>query len=209
MSWMTILWLILVWYFMVQLVTLAALPLTLRVLRGLPDHGYSLAKINGILLVGVLYWLGFSYGLLRNERGGVWVALFVVALVSWTVGWKEFGAWWNSLHQPGVTRAIVATELLFVIVFVGWVFVRAYDPNVDHTEQPMDLMFMNSIWASPTFPPRDAWLSGYAISYYYLGYWLLVTLGRLANTLPSIAYNIGQAVWYGYLWVGCFGVGAN
>ena len=47
---------------------------------------------------------------------------------------------------------------------------RANDPAVDHTEEPMDLMFMNSIWTSATFPPQDAWLSGYAISYYYLGY---------------------------------------
>ncbi len=206
---MTIIGLIFVWYVMVQLVTLAVLPLTLRVLRGLPDRGYSLAKINGILLVGAVYWLGYSYGFLRNERGGVWVALAVVALISWAIGWRDFVAWWKSLRRPGGLRIVIATEVLFAVVFIGWTLVRAYDPNVDHTEQPMDLMFMNSIWSSPTFPPRDAWLAGYAISYYYLGYWLLVTLGRLANTLPSVAYNIGQAVWYGYLWLGCFGITTN
>jgi uncharacterized membrane protein len=73
----------------------------------------------------------------------------------------------------------------------------------------MDLMFMNSIWASATFPPQDAWLGGYAISYYYFGYWLLTTVGRLAGQPPEIAYTLGQASWYGLLWIGCFGMGYN
>jgi YYY domain-containing protein len=209
MSWLTIIRLVVVWYAMVQLVALAVLPLTLRVMRALPDRGYSLTKIMGILLVGVVYWLGFSYGLLRNERGGVWVALVAVAAASWLVGWGDAVAWWRSLRQGEKLRALLATEIVFVVAFVGWSVVRAYDPNVDHTEQPMDLMFMDSIWASPTFPPQDAWLAGYGISYYYLGYWLLTTLGRLTSTTPNVAYNLAQAVWYGYLWVGCFGVVMN
>ena len=209
MEWLTIVRLIVVWYVMVQLVTLAVLPLTLRVLRALPDRGFSLAKISGILMVGVIYWIGFSYGLLRNERGGVWVALFAVAATSWLVGWSDVGAWWRGLRSHGRLRAVVATEVIFAVAFVGWAIVRAYDPNVDHTEQPMDLMFMNSIWASATYPPQDAWLAGYSISYYYLGYWLVTTLGRLTNTLPNVAYNLGQAVWYGYLWIGSFGIVAN
>src|SRR5690606_24334296 len=72
-----------------------------------------------------------------------------------------------------------------------------------------DLMFMNSIWASATYPPQDAWFAGYAISYYYFGYWLLLTVARLANVSPSIAYSVGQAAWYALLWVGSFGVVMN
>ena len=37
----------------------------------------------------------------------------------------------------------------------------------------MDFMFLNSILKSPSFPLRDAWLSGYGISYYYFGYLLI------------------------------------
>ncbi len=209
MAWLTLVRLIVQWYVIVQMVALAALPLTLRLMRALPDRGYSLAKINGILLVGVLYWLGFSYGILRNERGGVWLALLAVAAVSWLVGRADLMRWWRSLRSHGRVRALLATEIVFALAFVGWALVRAYDPEITHTEQPMDLMFMNSLWVSATFPPQDAWLAGYGISYYYLGYWLLNVLGRLANTLPNVAYNVGQAVWYGYLWVGCFGVVLN
>jgi YYY domain-containing protein len=204
MSWLSIIRLIVIWYATVQLIAVAALPLTLRVLRALPDRGYGLAKFSGMLLIGVVYWLAYSYGLLRNERGGVWIAFVIVAATSWIAGWSTVVAWWQTLRHDGRLRALLATEAIFALAFVGWAIVRAYDPSVNHTEQPMDLMFMNSIWSSPTFPPQDAWLAGYSISYYYLGYWLLATLGRLANTPPNLAYNLGQAAWYGYLWVGCF-----
>lgn len=209
MSWLTIFRLIVIWYATVQLVTLAVLPLTLYALRLLPDRGYSLAKISGILLVGVIYWLGYSYGLLRNERGGAWIALLVVAASCWMAFWPHVVAWWRNLWQGNRLRSLVTTEVIFAVAFVAWAIVRAYDPNVDHTEEPMDLMFLNSIWSSPTYPPQDAWLAGYAISYYYLGYWLLATLARLANTPPSIAYNVGQAVWYGLLWSGSFAIVMN
>lgn len=74
----------------------------------------------------------------------------------------------------------------------------------------MDLMFMNSIVSSPTYPPMDAWLGGYPIPYYYFGYWMLTTLGLLSGQPPAIAYNLGQACWYGLLLSGsAFGVGYN
>jgi YYY domain-containing protein len=198
-----------VWYFTVQLVALASLPLTLGWLDRLPDRGYSLSKIAGIVLVGVLFWLGYAYGLLRNERGGAWIALMVVAGVAWGTRRQAVRAWWRDLRTQGNWRGPMVTELLFVAAFVVWAVVRAYDPAADHTEQPMDLMFMNSLWASVTFPPQDAWLAGYSISYYYLGYWLMTTIGRLANLPPNLAYNLAQATWYGLLWIGCFGVVMN
>ena len=100
-------------------------------------------------------------------------------------------------------------ELLFLGAFALWAVVRAYDPAANHTEKPMDLMFMHSIAASATYPPMDAWLAGFPISYYYFGYWLLTALGLLAGQTPAVAYNLGQACWYGLLLSACFGVGYN
>ena len=49
----------------------------------------------------------------------------------------------------------------------------------------MELMFIDSILRSPSFPPHDAWLSGYAISYYYFGYVLTAMLAKLSPTLAK------------------------
>lgn len=202
-------WLMLVWYLTVQAMTVAALPVALRVLSPLPDRGYSLAKALGVLLVGVGFWLAYAYGLLRNERGAAWLVLLVVAVAAGVWGRRAVVVWWRDLREQGNWRVVVVAEALFATVFAVWCVARAYAPSANHTEQPMDLMFMNSIWASATFPPQDAWFAGYAISYYYLGYWLLTTIGQLSAIPPHFAYNLGQATWYGLLWLGCFGVVMN
>lgn len=202
------LWQFFSWYLALQLVMVAALPLTLSLLANLPDRGYAFAKSVGILTVGFLFWLGYSYGLLRNETGGAWLTLLLVALISWGLG-RQVVAQFRRGELALSLRYVLNVELIFLTFFALWAIVRAYDPAVNHTEEPMDLMFMNSIWGSATYPPQDAWLGGYAISYYYFGYWLLITIGRLAGQPPEIAYTLGQASWYGLLWIGCFGMGYN
>lgn len=203
------LWQFFSWYLALQLISLAALPFTLALFGNLPDRGYAFSKSVGVLAVGFLFWLGYSYGVLRNETGGAWLALILVVVMSWVVGRGVVAQWRHRTTWPVNLRYVLGVELIFLALFALWAIVRAYDPAVNHTEEPMDLMFMNSIWASATYPPQDAWLGGYAISYYYFGYWLLTTLGRLAGQPPEIAYTLGQASWYGLLWIGCFGMGYN
>ncbi len=197
------------WYIIVQLLTLLVAPLTFALFTNLPDCGYAFAKSLGILLVGFTLWLGTSYGLLRNETGGAWLAFLIVSVASWMLGRSWLQQLWQTRKANIPWRNVVAVEALFLLAFAAWVVVRSYDPAANHTEKPMDLMFMNSIWISPTFPPHDAWLSGYAISYYYFGYWLLTTVGHLSGQPPEIAYNLGQACWFGLLLIGCFGVVYN
>ena len=63
------------WYLVIQLLSLAVLPLCVRLFADLPDRGYVFAKMLGILLVSVTFWLGVAYGLLSNDVGGAWLAL--------------------------------------------------------------------------------------------------------------------------------------
>ncbi|MXZ20505.1 MAG: hypothetical protein F4Y84_07855 [Caldilineaceae bacterium SB0665_bin_25] len=205
------------WYLTTQVVGLAAMPLTLRYFRSLPDRGYAFARVLGIFLVSLVLWLGTSYGLLRNFPGGAWVSLLLVGLLSlWALlqskGTRDEVRRFRlrSLLRVAPSRAyVLGVEALFLVAFVVWTYVRAYDPAISHTEQPMDLMFLNGIWSSPTYPPRDPWLSGFAISYYYFGYWMISTLAHLAGQPPEIAYNLGQACWFGLLVTASFGVGYN
>ncbi len=221
-------------YLVVQLMALAALPLAARFFAALPDRGYAFARLLGVLLTGYAFWLGYSFGILRNEMGGAWLALVMVAIISAVTWWRRPAAGAQAaLHgddigsvdsgdpaenvpvaesRPAILpswRYILVFELLFVLAFAAWAWVRAHDPAADHTEQPMDLMFMNSIRASLTYPPHDAWLAGYPISYYYFGYWLLNMVGLMAGQPPAIAYNLGQAAWYGLLLSGAFGLAYN
>jgi len=205
---------VLSWYAVVQLAGLAAWPIAWRLFAGLPDRGYSLTKHLGILLCGFALWLGNAYSLLPNDRGGAWLSLALVAAAGVVLAGRDSPrsprGWSESLRWLRTHLAQVAwVEVLFVTAFCFWAWVRACDPAVAHTEQPMDLMFMSAVHTSPTFPPRDAWFAGYPASYYYLGYWLMSTLAFLAGQAIEIAYNLGQASWFALLVVGCFGVGSN
>ena len=198
------------WYLVVQVLSLAAFVLAAPAFRRLADGGYAASKALGILLCGATLWSGTAVGVLRNEAGGAWLSLVALATAAvlltrrWmaeqAIGWRDV--------VPNA-RVVVVVELLFGATFVGWCLVRAYDPAVSHTEQPMDLMLLTAAFNAPTFPPQDPWLAGYPISYYYFGYWLLSTLAHLSSVAPPVAYNVGQACWFALLAVTCFGLAYN
>ena len=64
----------LAWWSALQLCGLAALPLTLRLFRGLPDSGWAFARPLGLLLVSFVFWHGLTFGLISNGRQSVLAA---------------------------------------------------------------------------------------------------------------------------------------
>lgn len=88
-------------------------------------------------------------------------------------------------------------EVIFAVAFVIWAFIRANNPEIEFTEKPMELAFINGILQSERFPPIDPWLSGYAISYYYFGYVLLTVFTWLSGVSTGVAFNLGNALWFG------------
>src|SRR5512139_2986490 len=77
---------VLSWWFLIQLIGLAAWPLAFRLLRFLPDRGYSAAKPLGLLLTSYALWLFGSLGLVPNSLGGIVLALvLVIAASAWAL----------------------------------------------------------------------------------------------------------------------------
>jgi len=104
---------------------------------------------------------------------------------------------------------IIATEIVFTISFFAWAFFRAYTPDISATEKPMEFAFLNGILQSDHFPPRDPWLAGYAISYYYFGYIIVAMLTQLSGVLPSIAFNLAIALLFALSATGAYGLVYN
>ena len=46
----------------------------------------------------------------------------------------------------------------------------------------MDYAFMNALLRTTSLPAEDMWLSGFAMPYYYLGYFLLGLPAKIAGT---------------------------
>jgi len=206
------------WYLLISLIGWVTFPLVYRLLPALPDRGYAFSRTLGLLLWGYLFWVLASLGILRNDLGGILFALLLVIMLSlWALwlgstahsgrfeaGAREILAWMRAQRA-----LILGIEALFLAAFAGWTLVRAANPEIFGTEKPMEVGFINAILNSPTMPPRDPWLSGYAISYYYFGYVLIAMLAQLTAVAGSVAFNLGLGLVFGLSALGAYGLVYN
>jgi YYY domain-containing protein len=204
---------VVVWWLWMQVIGLAALPLAYRFFRRLPDRGYALARPLGLLLTSYVLWLGGSLGLLRNSVGGAVFSLLTVGALSFIAyrrgrpaGDPGLLAWLR-----GNGRLVLAVELLFAGALGLWALVRAYSPEITTAggEKFMEIMYLNSISRSEYFPPHDAWLSGYAISYYYFGYVMVAMLTRLSSFAAHLTFNVGVALLFALACTAAFSIVYN
>mgnify|MGYP005848018223 CR=1 FL=1 len=186
------------WWLLSTLAGLAAWPLAFRLLPRLPDRGYNLSRVVGLLSAGYALWMLGSLGLLRNTTGNAvfaWVIVLVAGAALYVArrgrDTANMGAWLRE-HW----RVIVAGELVFAVLFFGWAVVRAYDPHIAGTEKPMEMAFINALRLGDTFPPHDPWMSGYAISYYYFGYVMIAALANLSGVASGTAFNLSIALFF-------------
>ncbi len=198
----------LLWYLLITLVGWLAFPLANRLFPALAERGYSLARPLGLLVWGYVFWMMASLGLIQNDGGGLLLALLVLAVASGlTLRRKETRRALRDWLRSHV-RMIVVVEVLFFLVFAAWAFVRASNPNIEVSggEKTMELGLINAIMRSPTFPPHDPWLSGYAISYYYFGYVMAAMLAEATGTLGSVAHNLMSALIFAMSFLGAYGI---
>ena len=150
-------------YIVLQVFALVGWPLAFAWLRHLPSRGYAAAKGLGLLLTGVVFWWGGSLRLWSNTIAAVLTAAgIVLGLGLWSMRgrWREVGPWVRKRW-----RLLVTAESLFLLMFVGWAWVRASQPQLQTAggEKWMEIAFLNAVLRAPHIPPHDPWLSGFAI----------------------------------------------
>ncbi|HLF74456.1 MAG TPA: DUF2298 domain-containing protein [Anaerolineales bacterium] len=192
------------WYVLVTLLGLLTFPLGFYLFPALSDRGYTLARAFGLLIWGYVFWLFASFRIAQNDIGGLLLGLVILG---------GFSAWafltcrveildWLRANR----RLILTTESLFLLAFGLMAVVRAANPEIVGTEKPMELMFINGIMNSPTFPPRDLWLSGYSISYYYFGYVMASMLALFTGVPATLAFNLMISLIFALSAVGAYGI---
>jgi YYY domain-containing protein len=198
------------WWALVTLAGAAAFPLCARLLGGLPDRGYTLARAVGLLVTAFVFWLLASLGFMRNATGNItltWVLVLIGGLIVYVqaraeaVDWR---AWWRANRA-----AIIAAEALFLGLLFTWALVRAHNPELSNTEKPMEMMMLNSVMRSETFPPHDAWLSDYSISYYYFGYVIAAMLTMMSGVSGAVGFSMTNALLFALTGLTAFGVAYN
>ena len=167
-----------------------ALPLAFRLFARFPDTGAGLSFALGITLISTGYFLLRVVGALPAGRGGfiLAIALFAVVMVVLAVRDRRLLA---KLRRS--VRGLTVAAVLFSALFFGYAFFRAHTPDIAHTEQPMDFLYLNAMLVSPDYPPHDPWFAGENASYYYGGYLQAAVLTGASDVWPATGFNLSLA----------------
>ncbi len=198
---------VVLWYLVIFVVGLLAYPLTRVAFPGLPDRGYPLARIVGLLLWAWLSWMAGSLGL-TYTKPIIAVALGVVALIGGWQAWRQREELKEEFREKW--KYFLLIEIIFLAFFLLDLGSRLGNPDLWHPskggERPMDFAYFNAVLKSTTFPPYDPWYAGGYINYYYYGYVIVGTPVKLLGIVPSIAFNFILPTLYAMLALAAFSV---
>jgi YYY domain-containing protein len=199
-----------IWYLAIGLLGLFTWPILRLLLPGLPDKGYPLARLAGLLLLAFGVWLAASLGgqYSRLAIAAGYGLILVAGAIAFVVKRDEIRA---EVRSQG--KYFLLVEGLFLAFFLIDLAIRLGNPDLWHAarggERPMDFAYLNAVLKSTSFPPYDPWFAGGYINYYYWGYVLVGTPIKLLGIVPSIAYNFVLPTLFALLGIGGFSVAWN
>ena len=195
-----------VWWIAVIVLGWLVFPLTFVILRGLPDRGYSLARILSLLLISYLTWLAASFGWLAHSRQTILLSIALIGLLNLIIFWRRRQEITAFVRQNW--SLLLTLEMVGLLLYMLQIGIRLGNPDVWDViwggEKPMDLSYFTAVLKSTTFPPYDPWYAGGYINYYYYGFVFVGVLAKLLGIVPTLAYNLILPMLYSFTGFGVF-----
>jgi len=198
------------WYAAVAALGLLVYPLVRLAFPGLPDRGYPLARLAGLLVLAYLVWLAGSASV-PFTRVTIGAALLLITAAGGLLAFiqrEDLQREWRA--RRGYFWTVEAVALLFFTVDL---LIRLGNPDLLHPafggEKPMDFSYFNAVLKSTSFPPYDPWYAGGYINYYYYGFVIVGSLVKFLGIVPSVAYNLILPTLFMLLALGAFSLGWN
>ncbi len=191
------------WYGVLLVVTAAFVPWVRLLCAALPDRGATVARPMALLGTIFPIWFLAGFGILPYSTVGLWIIIAVAGGVGWTIVIRRGRcdrAWF---------RTLALSEVLAIAIFLVYVWLRGFTPDIDNTEKPMDIALLAASAQTTVIPPNDPWFSGETINYYYLGYLVHGSVARLAGVPTEYGFNLALATTGSMAIVGAAGVGFN
>jgi len=181
-------------------------PLMFVLLAGLPLRGFAFGRGVAWLGLALVAWWLTSVGLPLWTRAALWGLVLGYAALNGALAWRYRDELRAYLRQHA--RAFVAVEGLFVLALLFGLLLRALNPDLWHDarggEKPMDFAYLNAVLRSPSFPPPNPWMSGFAINYYYFGFVVAALPIKLGGFAPEVGANLVLGSLYALVFVSVF-----
>ncbi len=191
------------WYLVLMTASWAFAPLTRFMARGLPDRGAAIAR--PVALLALLYptWLLSSVDLIPFTTAALWMTILLGGLVGWLIAFRA-----GAIERRWI-RSLLTAELIALLAFAAYVWLRGYTPAILGTEKPMDIAMLASSTRAITMPPTDPWYAGQPVNYYYLGYAIYGSITRLTAIPATVGFNLALATTFSMTVTAAAGLGFN
>lgn len=193
------------WLIVLEVLAAAAFPLSARVFRVLPDRGAAFSITTGLLVVTYVSWV---VGLVIPVASGA-VLPGVVTILVGAGCWLAWGRETVRELTAGACRAVVIEQVIVIGGLALWSLLRAnvFYPPIVHTEQFMDMAFLNASIHSASYPPYDPWMSAHTINYYYFGYLAFAQIVKLSGVPAAVGYNLALSTLFAAVLTSAYGLG--
>ena len=194
------------WYFYIFVIGAIFMPVSLKIFKGFYDRGYLFSKTIGIAVSSYVVWLLSSFKAAPFTRWTIAFALITAVLLMY--GRKDTRRYTKeAIHQKW--KVFVAEEVLFLLIFVFWCYVKSFQPNIHGLEKFMDYGFIQSILRSDYMPAEDMWFAGNSINYYYFGHFIAAFIIKLTAIDSALGYNLMLATIVGLTFSLTFSLASN
>lgn len=150
---------------------------------------YAVAKMTGFLFFGYLVWLAASFRILDYQNTPLLYGGLIAALAA---GGYFVVRWFTTIPREkrcAILKSIVLMELIGLLLYGGYLFLRSYHADIYGTERFMDMMLFSAASKTHFFPFQDSWYAGKDVNYYYYGSYLMGFLGRIARAPLALGYT--------------------
>lgn len=176
------------WWLFLFLIGFSSIPITYVIFNKFSDFGYGLSKTIGILLTSYFFLILNEIKILPFTDLSLLILMSLYFLINIAIFAKNKSIIIDSFKQK--FKAVVLSEILFTFGLILWAYIRSFQPNIEGLEKLMDYGFVNSILRSKFLPPKDMWLAGQTINYYWFGHYITAFLSKITNVQTRFSYNL-------------------